>query len=201
MTTPAQNQSQTPFRFRIGTLIEIFYGLAIASGIEHAASTLFRGPVPVDWVSFLLLSIAAFDVAIGDWMIYHLIIVKHEYKNVFRLILDIFFPTLIFALFQSATRINLYLFLYLIYFGLVICYVLLLKKEKWRPKKWLSIFLWIASPSILVVWLIRLIYPTCSGAMWVALILVIAVGIAYFVLNLLEANKELQNSNLLSVGK
>src|SRR5688500_15929675 len=83
------------------TLVEIFYGLAIGSGIEHVGERLFGGERVAIRI-LLPLSLGAFAAAIGDWLVYYKSIAPHPYRRVGRLLLDIVIVTTIFFLFKAA---------------------------------------------------------------------------------------------------
>lgn len=88
-------------RLPISSLIEIFYGLAIASGIEHLAG-LLTGPTPSRPIAeSVILGLGAIAVAVGDWAVYNLFIARLEYRRVARILGDMFVIITIFFIFET----------------------------------------------------------------------------------------------------
>lgn len=110
------------FRTRIPTLFEIFYGLALASGIEQVAPRLFGydGGTEVESWSFATCAVITVLIGIGDWIAYYL----HEdrYKGPFRLVVDLIYVALIFCLFATAHSLPVFLVLIVIYCWLAVLY-------------------------------------------------------------------------------
>ena len=141
METNEIKQKISRFRAYIKTLLGLFYGLAIGHGIYHVSKMLLCHEKN-NWLTILLLSITSFVIAISDWFYLHLTIDKNPYKNIWRLILDILFPTLIFFLFLSTCDIITYLIFYSIYFLLTFIYSWRIIIEKGKPPSMLFPFLY-----------------------------------------------------------
>jgi hypothetical protein len=97
------------------TLIALMYGLAIATGIEHAIDYYFAS----DHNSNVMIScftIVAIQLGISDWLLFYGGEGKKTYKNITRLTLDIAFPLLIYLLFSSIRHKANYLSLSFFYF-------------------------------------------------------------------------------------
>ena len=158
METNEIKQKISRFRAYIKTLLGLFYGLAIGHGIYHVAPKLLKTSLK-HWWMILLLSITSFVIAISDWFYLHLTIDKNPYKDIWRLILDILFPTLIFFLFLSTYDIITYLIFYSIYFLFTYIYSRRIFKEGGKLPKMLSLFLYVVLFLIVIFIVIFIIQP------------------------------------------
>lgn len=114
-------------RLPISSLIEIFYGLAIASGIQHVAELLQQKRTSVTEV--VVTGVGAAAVAIGDWAIYNLFIAGLPYRRVTRIVADMLVIVTIFFLFEAIGSRNAYVGGMFAYFALGSSYHLLLRRE------------------------------------------------------------------------
>jgi hypothetical protein len=91
-------------------LLNLFYGLVITAGFGNTLRQLVETP-SICTTSCLTLFISTFIIAIGDWVIYHFVSAPFIYQSIFRLMLDLIFPILLFimALFVKSQKVLLLL--------------------------------------------------------------------------------------------
>ena len=116
-----------PMHRNLKHLINLLYGLAIATGLEYAVQRAFELR-PLDLVDYLALSIMALLVGISDWVAYHLLAASINYGRFLRVILDISFPIIVYILFMSV-EFGYFYWVLIAYSILSLCYLLLLKIE------------------------------------------------------------------------
>ncbi len=119
------------YQQNIRALIILFYGLAIATGLEYSIPKIL--PESGDYKNFtqlfpfVFLSLA---IALSDWVMYFTLAAQNKYKNIARVVLDILFPIFIYFLFVLISNVELYIIFFTLYFFLSIIYLLLLKADK-----------------------------------------------------------------------
>lgn len=131
----------------IALLIELFYGLAITEGLAKAIPDLLDGVHP--WR--IIFTVVALFIGLGDWLAYHLIIASTPYRGLFRLMLDMFFPILIFAMFAAAGHPVLDTVAVAVYFIFGLIYFFALRRERpQRPLSWGFFFVLLFAATIVV---------------------------------------------------
>lgn len=112
---------------KFGVLIDLFYGLALATGLEYTIPKLVN-PKPNEPPVLLALVILALIMGLSDWVIYHVIVVEKKYEGVVRLLLDICFPILIFVLFALSDSLPGFLVCFVVYCALTLLYSYLFQR-------------------------------------------------------------------------
>lgn len=168
------------------TLVEVFYGLAIGSGIEHVGERLF-GHDAVDLWLVVPLSIGAFAVAIGDWLIYYAVISENRYKGVARLVFDILIVTTIFVVFEATESATAFVWTLTVYFVFGTLYYLVLQGEvPLDPEsRWLFVAQFLASLLALGLGCAILLGVPAASAAYIAAVL----GVIWGVVNLRSVSK------------
>lgn len=124
--------SEIPFTTRLSTLFEIFYGLAIASGIQQVAPQIVQKPLnSIEQWELLWCFVIAISIAVGDWITYY--INEYEYRYPIRIVIDILFTILIFFLFPAANLPHTFLLILVLYFGLSAFYPYFLGLDSGKP--------------------------------------------------------------------
>jgi hypothetical protein len=135
------------FNNHIGTLMSILYGLAIATGAEHIilrteGTESANFPPGMTKGYMILLAAGAVLTAFADWAIYHCMILKAPYRNIWRFLLDIIFPILIFILIICSCDPIIFSICLAIYFTLSKLYIYSIRNI-WKPPKWYQNGLWL----------------------------------------------------------
>jgi hypothetical protein len=165
---------------RTSMLLEIFYGLAIASGLEQVAPRIFgydgmqvRTP---EWWYLLAASCLALAIAVGDWVAFNL--QSHDYTRPLRLLLDVLFPAIIFVFFAGSHIPWFFLLLVAVYSILAIVHWLVLTADRGQPYNALwfigvrAVILAAAAGVTFYHWLKD--SPRYTTTAWVATLLVVA---------------------------
>ena len=172
-------------------LVRLLYGLAIATGVTWAIRTYLNPSYTGDKNLLLVLSSAAFLLGIADFVIYHYTITKCRYKDIKRLILDIYFPTLIFILFNITAEVEYFLLLLFFYFFAILIYFIMLRIDKFTPPRWYIYFVSILTIIIGFAYSLKLFNCwlwTAGYLQYVALLSCFT----YIFINFIMANNELK---------
>jgi hypothetical protein len=116
---------------RLPLLIDLFYGFAIANGLSDAVKSTIEKRSPFQW----LFLIVAFLLALGDWLGYHMHVSHIPYRSLSRLLMDLFFPVLVYCLLlaptltPTAAGLNYIAWIVFIYFTFAVIYGVLLRRE------------------------------------------------------------------------
>jgi hypothetical protein len=92
------------------TLLEIFYALAIASGMHLVAHRVYgeeNWTFSWDAASFVVACLIALGVGIADWL-NSFIYIRMEWRDPGKVVMELLFPLLIFSFFASAQNIVLF---------------------------------------------------------------------------------------------
>lgn len=84
---------------RLPLIIDLLYGFAIGNGLSDALGSALNQHDPLA----LALLVAATAMAFGDWLAYHIHVSHIPYTSVWRLLLDMIFPMIIYLLLLSPT--------------------------------------------------------------------------------------------------
>ncbi len=127
-TTLLKQCKPEPLSKKFGLLIDLFYGLALATGLEYTIPKIGRfdsNKLPV----LLPLVVLSFVIGLSDWVIYHLIVVDRLYRDALRLVLDIVFPVIVFILFVYSNDLSTFLEWFTTYCVLTLLYCLFFERE------------------------------------------------------------------------
>lgn len=112
------------------SLISIFYGLALSSGIPKAIE-MYSTSTPK---MYLLFALSTFLIGICDWFIYIISTQDMPYRNLIRIVMDVTFPIGIYAMFSQINHPYHYLIIMFLYFLFALVYAIVLKLEGQKGK-------------------------------------------------------------------
>lgn len=177
----------------IGPLIELFYSLAIVSGLEFIFNLLFD-PSSKKMGLLICASLGALSLSLGDWAVFHLFVSPHRYKRIIRVLIDLSIVVAIFVSFRTINNPLVFAIAMSLYFILGVIYHFLLINENiidftLNKIAFLQGALAILSISIIIA---HLLYKNISDLLLIGSSLL---GMLWGIANLNVANSFLKNDS------
>lgn len=123
-----ENNQPVSHPLGIGPLVELFYSLAIVSGLEYIFG-LFFDPSAKGIELMICASVGALFLSLGDWAVFHLFVSPHKYKSIIRVVFDLLIVIVIFITFRTINNPFIFSIAITLYFTFGVIYHFLLLKE------------------------------------------------------------------------
>jgi hypothetical protein len=177
-------------------LIDLFYGLALATGLEHTIPKLLSPPKLDEPHVLLALVILALIMGVSDWVIYHLLVTEVKYHGISRLLLDIIFPILIFVLFMLSNELLYFLICFAGYCALTLLYSLRYHKEGYEmpTRIWLPMLIYMFI-GILVIIMLGRKWLDCLDSFELSWMLLFIVGVPWLRCNFSLVQERLRSES------